>query len=53
MWYAFAEDTVEEHIAATIVARMANMSGMAGDDTAMLEVITQEIEAAATERVVS
>lgn len=33
IYYAFAEDTVEERIAATVVTRMAAMAGLAGDDT--------------------
>lgn len=44
VWYAFAEDTVEERIAATVVARMAGMDGMAGDDTAMLDAIARVID---------
>ena len=48
--YAFAEDSVEERIAATVVARMADMDGMAGDDTAMLDAIACVIETAAAER---
>jgi hypothetical protein len=50
VWYAFAEDTVEETVAATVVARMLAMDGMAGDDTALLEAIAGVIEAAVTER---
>jgi hypothetical protein len=37
IYYAFAEATVEERIAAKVVARMASMDGMAGDDTTMLD----------------
>ena len=37
IFYAFAEDTVEERIAATVVSRMAAMHGLAGDDTAILD----------------
>ncbi|WP_131114102.1 DEAD/DEAH box helicase [Lichenihabitans psoromatis] len=51
IYYAFAEETVEERIAATAIGRMAAMDGMAGDDTAMVEailsVIAAEVEAAA------
>ena len=47
IYYAYAEGTVEEKIAATVLARMTAMEGMAGDDTALLEAITQVIEAAA------
>ncbi|WP_375459982.1 SNF2-related protein [uncultured Enterovirga sp.] len=43
IYYAFAEETVEERIAATVVARMAAMDGMAGDDTAMADAIAQVI----------
>jgi hypothetical protein len=50
VWYAFAEDTVEETVAATVVARMLAMDGMAGDDTALLEAIAGVIEAAVTVR---
>jgi hypothetical protein len=50
VWYAFAEDTVEEKVAATAVARMRAMDGMAGDDTAMLDEIAEVIERAVAER---
>ena len=43
---AFAEDTVEERIAATVVARMAAMDGMAGDDTRRIEEIASILELA-------
>ena len=33
IYYAYAEETVEETIAAIVIARMAAMDGMAGDDT--------------------
>jgi hypothetical protein len=33
----FAEETVEERIAATVVTRMAAMDGMAGDDTSIAD----------------
>jgi hypothetical protein len=39
IWYAYAEDTVEERVAATVIARMAAMDGMAGDDTSLLDAI--------------
>ena len=39
IYYAFAEATVEERIAATVIARMTAMDAMAGDDTAMIEAI--------------
>ena len=41
--YLYAEDTVEERIAATVVGRMAGMDGMAGDDTAAIEAIVERI----------
>jgi hypothetical protein len=43
--YAFAEDTVEESVTARVVARMAAMDGMAGDDIAMFEGLAAEIGA--------
>lgn len=43
IYYAFAEDTVEERIAATVVARMAAMDGMAGDDTSVADAIGRVI----------
>jgi hypothetical protein len=46
IYYAYAEDTVEEKIAATVTARMAVMDGMAGDDTTLLDEIARIIEAA-------
>jgi hypothetical protein len=45
VWYAYAEDTVEERIAAIVVARMIAMDGMAGDDTALLEEISSALAA--------
>jgi hypothetical protein len=50
IWYAFAEATIEEKIAATVIARMLAMDGMAGDDTALLAAIAEVIEAAAEGR---
>jgi hypothetical protein len=41
IYYAFAEDTVEERIAATVVTRMAAMDGMAGDGTSVAEEIAR------------
>ncbi len=38
IYYAYAEGTVEEKIAATVL-RMTAMDGMAGDDTTLLEEI--------------
>jgi hypothetical protein len=50
IWYAFAEATIEEQIAATVIARMLAMDGMAGDDTALLAAIAAVIEVAAADR---
>ncbi len=47
IWYLFAEGTVEEKVAAAVVARMASMGGMAGDDTAMIDAIARAMEEAA------
>ncbi len=47
IYYAYAEDTVEERIAALAVGRMAAMDGMAGDDTAFLDAIARLIDGAA------
>lgn len=44
IFYAYAEDTVEEAVAATVIGRMAAMDGMAGDDTQMLEAIAEAVE---------
>ena len=43
IYYASAEDTVEERIAATVIARMAAMDGMAGDDTSRADEIARVI----------
>src|SRR5215210_4416062 len=43
IYYAFAENTVEERIAATVVTRMATMDGMAGDDTSVADEIARVI----------
>lgn len=48
--YAYAEDTVEERIAATVISRMAAMDGMAGDDTATTDAIARVLEEALGER---
>ncbi|WP_448204273.1 DEAD/DEAH box helicase family protein [Azospirillum sp. sgz302134] len=37
VWYAYAEDTVEERVAEAVIARMASMDAMAGDDTSLLD----------------
>ena len=47
IYYAYAEGTVEEAIAGTVVARMAAMEAMAGDDTALLDAIAQILAGAA------
>lgn len=39
IFYAYAEDTVEEAVADTVIARMATMEGLAGDDTRLLDSI--------------
>ena len=44
IFYAYAEDTVEETVAATVIIRMAAMDGMAGDDTQMLDAIASLVE---------
>ena len=44
VYYAFAEATVEERIAATVVGRMAAMDGMAGDDTAAIDAMRESID---------
>ena len=41
--YLYAEGTVEERIAATVVRRMADMDGMAGDDTGAIDDIVLRI----------
>ncbi|MFE1600493.1 SNF2-related protein [Methylobacterium sp. ID0610] len=50
IYYAYAEDTVEEAIAATAVARLAAMEGMAGDDTALADAIGAVLAGAALDR---
>ncbi len=44
IFYAYAEDTVEEAVAGTVIARMAAMEGLAGDDTRLLEAIAEIVE---------
>lgn len=39
IFYAYAEDTVEEAVAGSVIARMATMEGLAGDDTRLLDSI--------------
>ena len=43
IYYAFAENTVEERIAATVVNRISAMDGMAGDDTSVADEIARVI----------
>ena len=43
IYYLYAEGTVEERIAATVVRRMADMDGMAGDDTGAIDDIVLRI----------
>ncbi|WP_291820446.1 SNF2-related protein [Bosea sp. (in: a-proteobacteria)] len=47
IFYAYAEDTVEEAVAATVIQRMAAMEGLAGDDPRLLEVIAGIVESRA------
>ncbi len=47
IFYAYAEDTVEEAVAGTVIARMAAMEGLAGDDTRLLEAIAGIVESRA------
>lgn len=47
IFYAYAEDTVEEAVTGTVIARMAAMEGLAGDDTRMLDAIAGIVEARA------
>lgn len=47
IFYAYAEDTVEEAVAATVIQRMAAMEGLAGDDTRLLETIAGIVESRA------
>ena len=44
VYYAYAEATVEERIAATVMSRMAAMDGMAGDDTAAIDAMLVRID---------
>ena len=47
IFYAYAEATVEEAIAATVTRRLASMEAMAGEDTALLNEIADVIAHAA------
>ena len=44
IYFAYAEGTVEEAIAATVTRRMASMEAMAGEDTSMLDEIASFID---------
>ncbi len=46
VFYAYAEGTVEEAIAATVTRRIAAMEAMAGEDTSLLDEIADVIAAA-------
>jgi hypothetical protein len=50
IYYAYAEATVEERIAATAIARMAGMEGLAGDDTTLLDEISEIVQQSAHDR---
>jgi hypothetical protein len=50
IYYTYAEGTVEETVAATVIARMASMEAMAGDDTELLDAIAAVVETAALRR---
>ncbi|WP_102961536.1 SNF2-related protein [Mangrovicella endophytica] len=50
IYYTYAEGTIEETIAGIVIARMAVMDGMAGDDTALLEAIARELQLAARQQ---
>ena len=43
VYYLYAEDTVEERIAATVTGRLAAMAGLSGDDTAAIEALIERI----------
>lgn len=49
IYYALAEDTVEERIAATVVGRMSAMEAMAGEDTVLLDAIAAALKDAPEE----
>lgn len=48
VFYAYAEATVEEEIAATVTRRMASMEAMAGEDTTLLDEIASVVAAASS-----
>lgn len=45
IYYTYAESTVEEKVATTVISRMAAMDAMAGDDTALLDEIARILAA--------
>ncbi len=47
IYFAYAEGTVEERIAATVTRRMASMEAMAGEDTSWLDEIAAVIDSVA------
>jgi hypothetical protein len=47
IYYAFAEGTVEERVAGVVIARMAAMEGIAGDDVGLLDALAAAVGAAA------
>ncbi len=50
VYYAFAENTVEEAITAMVVRRMTSMEAMAGEDASLLDAIAAVVEQVAIER---
>ena len=44
IYFACAEETVEEAIAATVTRRMASMEAMAGEDKSLLDEIADVID---------
>ena len=44
IYYAYAEDTIEETIAKTALTRIRNMSTMSGDDTAFVDDLLQQLQ---------
>lgn len=50
IYYAYAEDTVDETVAVRVLRRMATMDGMAGDDITMFEEILQDMSGPSRQR---
>lgn len=44
IYYTYAETTVEERIAALVLARMSAMDSIAGDDTSLIDAIAETLE---------